>query len=99
MELFLLFFVRDNAKYYSNLFKDRPMSAMDTAIFWIEFIIRNGGEVLKSPALQYSWWQLQLLDVYGFILLNFVFVLLIIISVLKFLMQKLKNSGKKLKKQ
>ncbi|XP_023245856.1 UDP-glucuronosyltransferase 2B19-like [Copidosoma floridanum] len=90
---------RENAKYYSKLFKDRPMSAMDTAIFWIEYVIRNGPNTLKSPALKLSWWQLTLVDIFGFILLNLIFGCLCIFYVLKLLLQKSKSASDKVKKQ
>ncbi|OXU19079.1 hypothetical protein TSAR_002795 [Trichomalopsis sarcophagae] len=51
-------------------YRDKPMSAMDTAIFWIEYVIRNGPDALKSPALNVSWWQLSLVDLNAFIFLS-----------------------------
>ncbi|KAL7293656.1 hypothetical protein TKK_0012735 [Trichogramma kaykai] len=55
---------KNNAIYYSKLFRDQPVSPMNNAIFWIEYVIRNGN-VLRSPALDFYWWQLALLDIYG----------------------------------
>uniref|UniRef100_A0ABD2WSR0 UDP-glucuronosyltransferase n=1 Tax=Trichogramma kaykai TaxID=54128 RepID=A0ABD2WSR0_9HYME len=55
---------KNQAIYYSKLFKDRPVSSMNNAIFWIEYVIRNGN-VLRSSALDFYWWQLALLDIYG----------------------------------
>ena len=40
---------------------------MNNAIFWIEHVIRHGN-VLKSPALELSSWQLAKLDIYAAIL-------------------------------
>ncbi|XP_033210444.1 2-hydroxyacylsphingosine 1-beta-galactosyltransferase-like isoform X2 [Belonocnema kinseyi] len=54
---------RKAAKYHSSIFRDRPMSPLKTAIFWIEYVIRNGPDSLKSPALNLFWWQQELLDV------------------------------------
>ena len=45
------------------------MKPMDTAIYWIEYVIRNGAKSLRSPSLDLYWWQVELLDVYGFLLL------------------------------
>ncbi|XP_011499547.1 PREDICTED: UDP-glucuronosyltransferase 2A1-like [Ceratosolen solmsi marchali] len=80
---------RDNAKLYSKIFNDRPMNSMDTAIFWIEYIIRNGPNILKSPALKLYWWQLALLDVYGFILFSLVFIVFFIFCIIKILLAQL----------
>lgn len=59
------------------------MSATDNTIFWIEYVIRNGGSVLRSTALDFSWWQLDLLDVYGFVLLVSICIIAIILAALK----------------
>lgn len=62
------------------------MSAMDTANFWIEYVARNGPNVLKSPALELSWWQLELLDIYGFIILVIIGAFLIIYRISQILL-------------
>lgn len=77
---------RNNMKRVSRLFKDRPMSAVDTAIYWVEYVARNGN-VLQSPAVHLSWWQLRLLDVYGFIIV----CLVVVIYIALFLLRKLKK--------
>ncbi|XP_033212469.1 UDP-glucuronosyltransferase 2B1-like [Belonocnema kinseyi] len=69
---------REAAIYHSRLFQDRPLSPMETAIFWIEYVIRNGAEPLRSPALNLYWWQIELLDVYGFLLFCLILVFYII---------------------
>ncbi|XP_069675719.1 UDP-glucosyltransferase 2-like [Periplaneta americana] len=53
-----------NAKHLSQLFRDRPQAAMDTAIYWTEYVIRHrGAPHLRSSALDLSWYQYLLLDV------------------------------------
>ncbi|KAK0092120.1 hypothetical protein PV326_002160 [Microctonus aethiopoides] len=87
------------ADYHSKLFLDRPMSAMDTAIYWIEYAIRNGPGTLKSPAVDLTWWQVALLDVYTFLALSFIFVCYIIFMIIKicFKTLTLKNSHQRQK--
>ncbi|XP_043518142.1 UDP-glucosyltransferase 2-like [Frieseomelitta varia] len=77
---------RSNMKRLSNLFRERPMSAIDTAIYWIEYVGRNGF-ILQSPAMHLTWWQQNLLDIYAFILACVAVVLYIAVL----LIQKLKN--------
>ncbi|XP_043467690.1 UDP-glucosyltransferase 2-like isoform X1 [Leptopilina heterotoma] len=67
-EIFQNSVYRKNVNKLSKLYKDRPLSPLETATFWIEYIGRNGN-VLQSPATKLQWWQLELLDVYGFLLL------------------------------
>ncbi|KAF9418805.1 hypothetical protein HW555_004472 [Spodoptera exigua] len=60
------------AKELSRRFKDRPMSPLDTAMFWIEYVIRNkGAHHIKSPALNMSWITYNMLDVYAFVIIVF----------------------------
>ncbi|KAG8034235.1 hypothetical protein G9C98_001320, partial [Cotesia typhae] len=75
---------RENIKRLSKLFFDRPMSAMDTAIYWVEYTARHGN-VLKSPATKLSWWEYYLIDVYGLVLLCIAVVLYITKFILKLL--------------
>ncbi|XP_051166286.1 UDP-glucosyltransferase 2-like [Leptopilina boulardi] len=60
---------RESAKYESRLFHDRPMNSTEAVNFWVEYVIRNGPDSLKSPAVNLYWWQHNLLDVYGFLIL------------------------------
>lgn len=65
------------------------MSATNSTIYWIEYVIRNGGDVLRSPALEFSWWQLHLLDVYGFVLLILISIILMTLLSINFIMNLL----------
>ncbi|KAG7207214.1 hypothetical protein KM043_008892 [Ampulex compressa] len=82
---------RNTMKRISARFTDRPVSAMDTAIYWIEYIGRYGSEALRSPAMDLSWWQVQLLDVYGFLLLAGLLLVLVATTLLRFLIDALRR--------
>lgn len=57
------------AKIVSARFRDKPSSPMDTAIFWLEYVIRNGGsDHMRSPILNLYWYEYLYLDV-AFILI------------------------------
>lgn len=60
----------------SDLYRDRPMSPMKTAIFWIEYVVKHkGADHLKYQGRYLTWWQVQSLDIYLVILgLLYVFV-------------------------
>lgn len=54
----------ENAKRLSELYRDRPVSAMDTAVYWTEYVIRHKGtKHLQSAAMHLAWYQYLLLDV------------------------------------
>lgn len=55
---------RKNIQHLSQLHHDYPMSPMDTAIFWIEYVIRNQGAAhLHSAAFSLPWYSYFCLDV------------------------------------
>lgn len=86
------------AKEMSRRFKDRPMSPLDTAMFWIEYVIRNNGaHYWKNPALKLSWIAAYMIDVYLFILGVTLLSLYVILKVVAIVLRAL--SGKTTKKQ
>ncbi|XP_044255719.1 UDP-glucosyltransferase 2-like [Tribolium madens] len=55
---------KKNAEQISKQFKDRPLSPLDTAIFWVEYVIRhNGAPQLRSAGADLPWYQYYLIDV------------------------------------
>ena len=55
---------RENAVRISRAFNDRPLSPLDTAIFWTEYVIRHAGAPhLRTAAVELAWYQYLLLDV------------------------------------
>ncbi|XP_070710598.1 UDP glucuronosyltransferase 5 family, polypeptide G1 [Pempheris klunzingeri] len=59
----------NNIQRLSQLHQDQPMSPMDTAIFWIEFVIRNkGAPHLRSAGFNLPWYSYFCLDVAALIL-------------------------------
>ena len=83
---------RDTAKKLSRKFMDRPLSAADTAIYWVEYIIRHGANALRSPAMDLAWWQVELVDVVTFILIATIAALYIIMTAIQFLFNLIRSS-------
>lgn len=91
--------VLENPKYsetvqqISKLFRDRPMSARETAIFWIEYVIRHhGAPHLQYPGVRLNFWQSNSLDVIAFLIVAFYLIFKVIIFIGKFLKTKLSKS-------
>ncbi|KPU76021.1 uncharacterized protein Dana_GF12119, isoform D [Drosophila ananassae] len=56
----------NNMKKASKIFRDRPLSAMDTAMYWIDYVIEHrGAPHLVSVGVELPWYQFYLLDVIG----------------------------------
>ncbi|XP_032686701.1 UDP-glucuronosyltransferase 2A3-like [Odontomachus brunneus] len=84
---------RESAQNLSRRFLDRPMNSMDTAIYWIEYIVRYGNDALRSPALDLSWWQLNLIDVIGFLVICTIIVLIVVAFIVHFVLRTTKRSS------
>lgn len=53
----------ENAKLYSKLIHDRLMKPMDTAMYWIEYVLRHKDiQHLRSAGLDIRWYQYFYLD-------------------------------------
>ncbi|XP_067012865.2 UDP-glycosyltransferase UGT5 [Anabrus simplex] len=60
---------KENAMKVSRAYHDRPMSAMDTAVYWTEYVIRHrGAPHLRSAAVDLNFFQYLLLDVIATVL-------------------------------
>ncbi|XP_066998498.2 UDP-glycosyltransferase UGT5 [Anabrus simplex] len=62
---------RENAQRLSRLFRDRPQSALETAVYWTEYVIRHGGAPhLRSAAVDMPLYQYLLFDVIAVTILS-----------------------------
>lgn len=83
----------ENAKRMSTIFHDRPMSALDTAVYWVEYVIRHkGAHHLRSEAVKLTWYQYLLLDV----ILFFIVISLLLIYICYFITKCIMRSILKL---
>ncbi|XP_068164228.1 UDP glucuronosyltransferase 5 family, polypeptide G1 [Antennarius striatus] len=58
----------ENMQHLSQLHSDKPVPPIDTAIFWIEYVIRHkGADHLKSAGFNLPWYTYTCLDVAVFI--------------------------------
>lgn len=60
-----IFRYKRNARRVSKAYRDRPMTPLQTAIYWIEYVLRHEGAYhLRSPARNMPWYQYHNYDVY-----------------------------------
>nr|QPA18404.1 UDP-gluconosyltransferase [Trialeurodes vaporariorum] len=91
---------KDRAEEASKIFHDRSMSPMDTAIYWIEYVIRNkGAGHLRSAAVDLPFYQYLLLDVVIFIILCLSVMMYLVYYVLQCTISKRTESKNATKKQ
>uniref|UniRef100_A0A0A9Y0D8 UDP-glucuronosyltransferase n=1 Tax=Lygus hesperus TaxID=30085 RepID=A0A0A9Y0D8_LYGHE len=59
---------RERARKRQAMFRDRPMSPVEEAVYWVEYVLRHGS-VLRPASAEMPFYQVYLLDVLGTILL------------------------------
>lgn len=78
-------------KELAELAKDQPMSGLERAIWWTEYVIKHkGAKHLRSPALDLPFYQYLLVDVIGFCVLVVLILGYVVFKLAKFI-YKLKN--------
>lgn len=70
---------RNAAQYRQKLLLDQRSTALDTAVYWTEYVLRhNGAYHLQSPSRNMTWWQYYLLDVLAVFLFLFYSMILLL---------------------
>uniref|UniRef100_A0A6M2DZS4 UDP-glucuronosyltransferase n=1 Tax=Xenopsylla cheopis TaxID=163159 RepID=A0A6M2DZS4_XENCH len=74
----------DNVKTLSEIFRDRIIDPLDTAIYWIEYVIRHkGAKHLRTAAIDLPWYSYYMLDI---------LVVIIILLAMPFFIAKMLHS-------
>uniref|UniRef100_A0A8C5GI97 UDP-glucuronosyltransferase n=1 Tax=Gouania willdenowi TaxID=441366 RepID=A0A8C5GI97_GOUWI len=89
---------KENMHRLSQLHQDKPMKPMDTAVFWIEYVMRHKGAAhLRTQSYQLPWYAYYSLDVMLFFITSTVIVIglvwLSVGSVIRYLKKIKKPKG------
>uniref|UniRef100_A0A3Q1CRD8 UDP-glucuronosyltransferase n=1 Tax=Amphiprion ocellaris TaxID=80972 RepID=A0A3Q1CRD8_AMPOC len=80
---------KENAMRLSSIHHDRPMSALDESVFWIEFTMRNkGAKHLRVQAHELTWYQYHSLDVIAFLLTIVLLLIFLFVKTCSFCFQR-----------
>ncbi|CAH1375667.1 hypothetical protein MTP99_017076 [Tenebrio molitor] len=75
---------RENIQIRSKLMKDRPLKPIDSAVYWVEHVIRHkGAPHLRSAGLDLKWYQREMIDLFGFLTLVSLTMSLVLYIILK----------------
>ena len=97
--LFDYFRYGEKAKSISQLYRDRPTNARETATFWVEYVIRHrGAPHLRYPGADQNFFQSKSIDVVLFLVAVLFIFVKVLVALFKFLASKLCKSNKKSKK-
>lgn len=78
----------------SRIFQDRPMKPVDTAIWWIEYVLRhNGTSYLMPISVKQTWYQRRLLDIWFTIFTAITLVVTSVFVVIYLIVSKSKKSA------
>jgi glucuronosyltransferase len=81
---------RENAQRLSRIFRDQPLTPLELAVYWTEYVIRHkGAPHLRSAVLDLAWYQYFLLDVIAVLALASVSILLILFLVCRVILKKI----------
>ncbi|XP_076265417.1 uncharacterized protein LOC143199463 [Rhynchophorus ferrugineus] len=91
---------RKNARRISRRFHDKPMKPLDTAVYWIEYVIRNNGaKHLQVAGVKQPWYQLFMVDVLLFIIVSISILIKSVEIIIKGIVHKIKYKRPKVKTQ
>jgi len=83
-------------KEVSQVFRDRPMSPLDSAVWWTEYVVRNQGALhLESPVATLPTWQYLLLDVAAAAALVAALAVLVAYSAVRYLIRAIATPSPK----
>ncbi|KAI5618669.1 UDP glucuronosyltransferase 1 family, polypeptide B7 precursor, partial [Silurus asotus] len=72
---------KEKMKKLSALHNDQPITPLDLAVYWTEYVMRHkGAEHLRSAAHNLNWVQYHSLDVFGFMLVVMVIVVTVVMK-------------------
>ncbi|XP_017786762.1 PREDICTED: UDP-glucuronosyltransferase 2A3-like [Nicrophorus vespilloides] len=84
------------AKELSRLVQDRPMTALEEAVWWVEFVLRHkGADHLKSPLRRMPWYQFFCLDVVAVLVAPPILLIVLIKMLLMMRRRRLSTKHKK----
>uniref|UniRef100_T1PAT9 UDP-glucuronosyltransferase n=1 Tax=Musca domestica TaxID=7370 RepID=T1PAT9_MUSDO len=86
-------------KTLSKRFRDQPLTPMETAIFWVEYVLRHDGAPhIRNAGQDLSFWQYHNIDVYVILASCIVVVFTLIASLIRFGKKIICASSKSTKK-
>lgn len=84
----------ENARKISKIFQDKPMKPIDTAVFWIEFVLRNpDAPFFKSPTLELGFLASNSLDIYLVLIISLHLILFVMLKLLRKFFRRSKSDS------
>ncbi|CAH0625489.1 unnamed protein product [Chrysodeixis includens] len=81
-------------KKLSEAWHDRPMSPIDTAVYWTEFAARHSNFTFRAATADVPFYQYIMLDVYAVLILIFISIVALVKAALKLCRKSKSNNTK-----
>lgn len=89
-----------NAKEQSEKFRDRPISPIDIAVYWVEHVARHkGAEHMRSPAINMPLYEYLLLDVISFLIVVTLILIYFLYKITKLILLFVLSTSRSSKKK
>lgn len=86
---------RENMQRLSRLHRDQPITPMDLAVFWVEYVMRHkGAPHLRTEAYKMPWYSYYCIDVLLLLLTAVSLLLLSTYAIFRFLCCRSKRKSK-----
>lgn len=86
---------RTNMKHLSALHRDKPEPPLETALFWIEYVMRHrGASHLRTESFKMPWYSFHSVDVLCFLIAVWLMLAAITVGLIRFLCLRLCRKGK-----
>uniref|UniRef100_A0A1B6JVS6 UDP-glucuronosyltransferase n=1 Tax=Homalodisca liturata TaxID=320908 RepID=A0A1B6JVS6_9HEMI len=86
---------KENMERLSKIYHDRPKSAADSLVYWVEYVLRHGGaHHLRPASANMPWYQLYLLDVVAALLLIAAVIVIVVYIVLRKILRLFRGKTK-----
>ena len=80
---------RKNIQKGSQIFRSAPMTPVQKSVYWVEHVVKHGGNHLRSHSLDMPGYQYWMVDVLVFLALIIIVTLVAFICCLKYSITKL----------
>ncbi|XP_004419188.1 PREDICTED: UDP-glucuronosyltransferase 2C1-like [Ceratotherium simum simum] len=91
---------KESAMSLSRIHHDQPVTPLDRAVFWIEFVMRHkGAKHLRPASHNLTWYQYHSLDVIGFLLACVAAIMFLVTKCCLLCCWKFGKTGKKRKRE
>ncbi|CAG5115488.1 unnamed protein product [Candidula unifasciata] len=87
----------ENMRKASELYRELYKVPKHEAAYWLDHVIKYGGEYMRSPGQQMPWYQLLVLDVIAFLFLVIVVIVLAFYVLIRICYRLYKGSPQKIK--